>query len=88
MAILHNPENDSYGFRISIRPTRWGSMQDPDPNLRLRQKIQRYIKEQNWDPDTYYEHMVPSYDDQGTVNHFDFWFATREMALMTRLIAG
>jgi hypothetical protein len=88
MAILHNPENDSYGFRISVRPTVWGSMQKADPNIQIRRDVLKYIQEQDWDPDLWYEHMVPSVDENGTVTHFDYWFATRNMALMTRLVAS
>lgn len=86
--IMHNPENGSYGFRIVVRPARWNSGQNLDPNLAKVKAILREIEERGLTKDEHYAFSFPSMNDHGNIINHDFWFADRDTALLIKLAAG
>lgn len=90
MDILHNPDNDSYGFRVTIfESTLTQSMflNRKHPALEEVTRIRNFIQDQGWTEDQWYELMIPRYDGNKSYVTFDFWFETRNMAVITRLSA-
>lgn len=82
--ILHNPENDSYGFRISYRvgftPE---AINIRKSNSARVDQIEQYCRE-NFDKDDWY--LFSHWNGVDKVRCHDFWFANRAMALTTRLM--
>lgn len=82
--ILHNPENDSYGFRISYRVGFTPEAMRARLQAAARvDQIEAYCNE-NFDKDDWY--LFSHWNGVDKLRHHDFWFINRDMAITTRLL--